>query len=86
MRGRIVGLLTFVILAGCGGSSPSVDAGGPSTVDSGADASADAGADASDAGAEASADAAIEAGVNTNALARMTEDAARGIEKFAKKK
>jgi methylglutaconyl-CoA hydratase len=31
-------------------------------------------------------DAAIEAGVNANALARMTEDAARGIERFAKKK
>lgn len=31
-------------------------------------------------------DAAVEAGARTNALARMTEDARRGIEKFAKKK
>jgi methylglutaconyl-CoA hydratase len=31
-------------------------------------------------------DAAIEAGAHANALARMTEDAKRGIEKFAKKK
>jgi methylglutaconyl-CoA hydratase len=31
-------------------------------------------------------DAAIEAGAHANALARMTEDAMRGIEKFAKKK
>jgi methylglutaconyl-CoA hydratase len=31
-------------------------------------------------------DAAIEAGAHANALARMTEDARRGIEKFAKKK
>jgi methylglutaconyl-CoA hydratase len=31
-------------------------------------------------------DAAIEAGVQANALARMTEDAMRGIEKFARKK
>jgi methylglutaconyl-CoA hydratase len=31
-------------------------------------------------------DAAIEAGTHANALARMTEDAMRGIEKFAKKK
>jgi methylglutaconyl-CoA hydratase len=31
-------------------------------------------------------DAAIEAGARANALARMTEDARRGIEKFAKKK
>jgi methylglutaconyl-CoA hydratase len=31
-------------------------------------------------------DAAVEAGVHGNALARMTEDARRGIEKFAKKK
>jgi hypothetical protein len=31
-------------------------------------------------------DAAIEAGVRANALARMTEDAKRGIERFAKKK
>jgi methylglutaconyl-CoA hydratase len=31
-------------------------------------------------------DAAIEAGAYTNALARMTEDAMRGIEKFARKK
>jgi methylglutaconyl-CoA hydratase len=31
-------------------------------------------------------DAAVEAGVHANALARMTEDARRGIERFAKKK
>jgi methylglutaconyl-CoA hydratase len=31
-------------------------------------------------------DAAIEAGAQANALARMTEDATRGIEKFARKK
>jgi methylglutaconyl-CoA hydratase len=31
-------------------------------------------------------DAAIEAGARANALARMTEDARRGIERFAKKK
>jgi methylglutaconyl-CoA hydratase len=31
-------------------------------------------------------DAAIESGAHANALARMTEDATRGIEKFAKKK
>ena len=31
-------------------------------------------------------DAAIEAGAHANALARMTEDARRGIEKFARKK
>ncbi len=31
-------------------------------------------------------DASIEAGAHANALARMTDDAARGIEKFAKKK
>jgi methylglutaconyl-CoA hydratase len=31
-------------------------------------------------------DAAIEAGARANALARMTEDARRGIEKFARKK
>jgi methylglutaconyl-CoA hydratase len=30
-------------------------------------------------------DAAIEAGVHGNALARMTEDARRGIERFVKK-
>jgi methylglutaconyl-CoA hydratase len=31
-------------------------------------------------------DAAIEAGAQANALARMTEDAKHGIEKFARKK
>jgi methylglutaconyl-CoA hydratase len=31
-------------------------------------------------------DAAIEAGAHANALARMTDDARRGIEKFARKK
>jgi methylglutaconyl-CoA hydratase len=31
-------------------------------------------------------DAAVEAGIHANALARMTEDARRGIERFAKKK